>query len=70
MSSMHMTRRLATATILGAGAALAGGARAQVAGGDRNINFIVPFSAGSGPDSIARLVAQNLQQKWKQTKQV
>jgi tripartite-type tricarboxylate transporter receptor subunit TctC len=64
---MHMTRRLATATILGAGAALAGGARAQVAGGDRNINFIVPFSAGSGPDSIARLVAQNLQQKWKQT---
>lgn len=67
MSSMHMTRRLATATILGAGAALAGGARAQVAGGDRNINFIVPFSAGSGPDSIARLVAQNLQQKWKQT---
>jgi tripartite-type tricarboxylate transporter receptor subunit TctC len=67
MSSTHMTRRLATATILGAGAALAGGARAQVAGGDKNITFIVPFSAGSGPDSIGRLVAQNLQQKWKQT---
>ena len=67
MSSTHMTRRLATATIIGAGAALAGGARAQVAGGDKNITFIVPFSAGSGPDSIGRLVAQNLQQKWKQT---
>jgi tripartite-type tricarboxylate transporter receptor subunit TctC len=62
-----MTRRLATATIIGAGAALAGGARAQIAGGDKNITFIVPFSAGSGPDSIGRLVAQNLQQKWKQT---
>lgn len=67
MSSTQMTRRFATATILGAGAALAGGARAQVAGGDKNITFIVPFSAGSGPDSIGRLVAQNLQQKWKQT---
>ena len=45
----------------------AGGAAAQIAGGDRNITFVVPFSAGSGPDTIARLVAQNLQQRWKQT---
>lgn len=67
MSSHRITRRLATATILGAGAAFASGSRAQIAGGDKNITFIVPFSAGSGPDSIARLVGQYLQQKWKQT---
>ena len=27
----------------------------------------MPFSAGSGPDTIGRLAAQYLQQKWKQT---
>ena len=48
-------------------AGLAGQAQAQVAGGDKNITFIVPFSAGSGPDTIGRLAAQYLQQKWKQT---
>jgi len=52
----------------GAGlAGLAGSAQAQVAGGDKNITFIVPFSAGSGPDTIGRIAAQYLQQKWKQT---
>ena len=65
-----LTRREAV-RLVGAGAgALAlspEAAVAQIAGGDKNITFVVPFSAGSGPDSIARLVGQYLQQRWKQT---
>ena len=68
MAGSNMNRRDLMRLAAAGGAALAaGGARAQIAGGDKTINFIVPFSAGSGPDSIARLVAQNLQQRWKQT---
>lgn len=68
MASHHFTRRGVTQMLAGAGAvAMTGGARAQVAGGDRNITFIVPFSAGSGPDTIGRIAAQYLQNKWKQT---
>lgn len=68
MAAHHFTRR-GVAQMLAGGtlATLSGGARAQVAGGDKNITFIVPFSAGSGPDTIGRLAAQYLQGKWKQT---
>ena len=70
MTSSGLTRRQAV-RLVGAGAGAltlsSGGAAAQIAGGDRNITFVVPFSAGSGPDSIARLVGQYLQQRWKQT---
>lgn len=70
MKLSGLTRREAV-RLVGAGAgafALSpNGASAQIAGGDRNITFIVPFSAGSGPDTIARLVGQYLQQRWKQT---
>lgn len=68
MTSSTWTRRDALGLAIAGGAAIAtGSAKAQIAGGDRNITFIVPFSAGSGPDTIARIVAQYLQQKWKQT---
>ena len=70
MALSKLTRREAV-RLVGAGAgALAlspEAAVAQIAGGDKNITFVVPFSAGSGPDSIARLVGQYLQQRWKQT---
>jgi tripartite-type tricarboxylate transporter receptor subunit TctC len=68
MSDNLLTRRHALKLSGVAGISLlASGASAQVAGGDRNITFIAPFSAGSGPDTIARISAQYLQQKWKQT---
>jgi len=68
MASNQFTRRGVTGLLAGAGlASFVPGAQAQVAGGDKNITFIVPFSAGSGPDTIGRICAQYLQQKWKQT---
>jgi tripartite-type tricarboxylate transporter receptor subunit TctC len=68
MAGLRMNRRDVMRLAAAGSAALAsGGASAQIAGGGKTINFIVPFSAGSGPDTIARLVAQNLQQRWKQT---
>jgi tripartite-type tricarboxylate transporter receptor subunit TctC len=68
MPSNPFTRRDVAGLLAGAGlASVVPGAQAQVAGGDKNITFIVPFSAGSGPDTIGRICAQYLQQKWKQT---
>ena len=62
-----VTRMLAGGTLAAGSLAFGERAQAQVAGGDRNITFIVPFSAGSGPDTIGRIAGQFLQQKWKQT---
>lgn len=63
MRSFASTRRQFT---LGLGAAagafgLSGAAQSQ--GSDRPVTFIVPFSAGSGPDTVARLLAQFLGKK-------
>ena len=33
----------------------------------RQVKIIVPFPAGAGPDNVARLVAQHLQDAWGQT---
>lgn len=66
MALTDLTRRAFGGVCIGAGVAAASAASAQVAGGG-NITFIVPFSAGSGPDTIGRIVAQYLQAKWKQT---
>jgi tripartite-type tricarboxylate transporter receptor subunit TctC len=33
----------------------------------RQVKIIVPFPAGAGPDNVARLVAQHLQEAWGQT---
>jgi tripartite-type tricarboxylate transporter receptor subunit TctC len=62
-----VTRMLAGGTLAAGSLAFGERAQAQVAGGDRNITFIVPFSAGRGPDTIGRIAGQYLQQKWKQT---
>lgn len=67
MNRNRVARRLLLQA--GAGASLwwsGSAARGQVAA-DKTINFIVPFSAGSGPDTIARVLAQYLGEKWNRT---
>src|SRR5262249_55396490 len=41
-----------------------GGATAQVPG--RVITFVVPYSPGTGPDVLARIVGEEIQQRWSQ----
>ncbi len=42
-------------------------ARAQAQGlSDRNIFIIVPFTPGSGPDVLARIVGEELRKRWNQ----
>ena len=41
-----------------------GGATAQAAG--RAITFVVPYSPGTGPDILARIVGEEIQQRWSQ----
>ena len=59
---MPLSRRLifASSAVL-----FAGGARAQKIS-DRTITSIVPFTAGSGPDSLARIAAEDLRARWGQ----
>ncbi|MDB5650927.1 MAG: tripartite tricarboxylate transporter substrate binding protein [Hyphomicrobiales bacterium] len=68
MPPYSYTRRGFTRTALAAGAvaALPAGVHAQPFPG-RTVTFIVPFSAGSGPDTIARLMGQYLGARWNQT---
>lgn len=67
MPPHSLTRRDLAKGALALGAAmLPGVARAQALS-DRPITFIVPFSAGSGPDTIARLMGQYLGKAWNQT---
>jgi len=48
-------------------AALGGDALAQTPGlSDRTIFFNVPFTPGTGPDALARLLAEELRQRWSQ----
>lgn len=48
-------------------AALLGGGPASAQGlSDRPITFNVPFTPGSGPDALARLLAEELRQRWRQ----
>jgi hypothetical protein len=41
-----------------------GSATAQVAG--RAITFVVPYSPGTGPDILARIVGEEIEQRWRQ----
>ena len=73
-SSGQPDRRRAVRLLLGAGTAAAGvgafgfGERLAAAQGlsDRTVTFNVPFTPGSGPDSLARILAEELRQRWKQ----
>ena len=47
-------------------AMLATGARAQSAYPERVVTLVVPFTAGSGSDIIARIVGPRLSERWKQ----
>jgi tripartite-type tricarboxylate transporter receptor subunit TctC len=70
-SRPHLLRRVGAALALGLGllaagsGLLAGPALAQGLS-DRTIFLNVPFTPGTGPDSIARLLAEELRQRWNQ----
>src|SRR5580698_3976835 len=65
---MDMSRRLrALAGLLLFGCAIS---QAVAAGGEypnRQIKIVVPFPAGAGPDQVARMMAQHLQNAFGQT---
>ncbi|HEY8580373.1 MAG TPA: tripartite tricarboxylate transporter substrate binding protein [Beijerinckiaceae bacterium] len=67
MPDFSPTRRQATAGLLSAAAGLATGAAFAQGASSGPITFIVPFSAGSGPDTIARLLGQHLGERWKES---
>jgi len=56
---------LSRRALIAAGAALPSAARAQAAWKpSRPVTLIVPFAAGSGTDSVSRLLASLLEQEW------
>ena len=61
----HLIRRLLPLVALAA-ACSAGIAQAQDAYPSKPIRFIVPYPAGGGTDTIARLLGQQLSQRWGQ----
>ena len=61
ISTLPLSRR----ALIGAAAALPFAARAQAAWKpSRPVTLIVPFAAGSGTDSVSRLLATLLEQEW------
>src|ERR1044072_3921036 len=62
---MRMDRIIAIALVLGAALAAAPEAVAQKLS-DRLITIIVPYSPGTGPDLLARLIAEEIQQPRRQ----
>jgi tripartite-type tricarboxylate transporter receptor subunit TctC len=58
----YLTRAIVA---IGVGLALVSGAAAQVPGG-RTITMIVPYTPGSGPDILARVIGEELQNRWSQ----
>ncbi|MCE2919680.1 MAG: tripartite tricarboxylate transporter substrate binding protein, partial [Alphaproteobacteria bacterium] len=61
ISTLPISRR----ALIGAGAALPFAARAQAAWKpSRPVTLIIPFAAGSGTDSVSRLLASLLEQEW------
>jgi tripartite-type tricarboxylate transporter receptor subunit TctC len=67
MTFLRITIRrlgLATCVIATVAAFVSTGARAQSAG--RAITIVVPFTAGAGPDILARTIGEELSQRWNQ----
>ena len=61
MNKTNLVRRAALAALLAAAAPLA---LAQAAYPDKPVRLLVGFPAGSGPDMVARLLAQKLSEAW------
>ena len=59
-----MNRRHALAAALYASLAIAAPALAQTSFPARTVTFVVPYSPGGLPDTVARLVGQKLTEKW------
>ena len=65
MTSFHLPRRTASAALLIAAGLCSIGAQAQTpAYPSRPVRIIVGFPAGTGPDIVARLLAQKLSEGW------
>jgi tripartite-type tricarboxylate transporter receptor subunit TctC len=62
MTHIHLVRRAALAMLLGA--ACVPLAQAQPAFPNKPVRILVGFPAGSGPDMVARLLAQKLTEAW------
>ena len=62
---MIMTRRLAVMLTAVLPATFASGLAAQAAYPDRAVTLVVPFTAGSGSDIIARIVGPRLAERWR-----
>ncbi len=63
---MAFTRRKTLALMTLAAACAIGGAQAQEPYPSKPIRFIVPYPAGGGTDTIARLIGTQLSQRWGQ----
>ena len=63
---MNMTRRLAVLLCALLPTTFASGLAAQPAYPDRAVTLVVPFTAGSGSDIIARIVGPRLAERWRQ----
>ena len=62
---MIMTRRFAVMLTAVLPATFASGLAAQAAYPDRAVTLVVPFTAGSGSDIIARIVGPRLAERWR-----
>ena len=63
---MNMTKRLAVLLSAVLLTTFAKGLAAQPAYPDRAVTLVVPFTAGSGSDIIARIVGPRLAERWRQ----
>ena len=66
MPQSHATVRFVGAVVIATIGTLASGAAQAQRLSDRNIFLTVPFTAGTGPDLLARILGEELRQRWGQ----